>query len=89
MRVRVCVYGDHHEQLHEGIIEVSPYLARIATTPLDYPTPDAGTAALFCTTEVERLRVSRHPDLLAKAIADELVSWFAQQDTEMGYPKPE
>jgi hypothetical protein len=72
-------------------IALSESLIRSVMQPLDFPSPDAGLGALFCTNTVtiERVMQSREAaaKLISQALTKALLDAMGARDTQMGYPK--
>lgn len=70
--------------------EISEDIIRRAYQTLDYATPDAGIAAIFCTDPgtvqtVVRIRKDA-ASLIAKVVSHALIETMERRDTLMGYP---
>ena len=83
MKVRVQIYSDHGEVLHDAALDVS--VAREAMAPLDFPSKNAGEAAAFCTPTNQRTQTEAFRKQLASALTSEFLTFFRSHDTEMGY----
>lgn len=70
-------------------VRLGIHQARALLQPIDFPSADAGLAAMFCTPEADKKLLARHElakhiaEVLGRALADAL----SDADTEMGYPK--
>lgn len=64
-----------------------------AIQPLDFPSPDAGIAAMLCSDTVTIRRVTRSREeaakIISKALTKALLDAMSARDTQMGYTKTE
>ncbi len=69
--------------------EIGLYQTLTLFAPIDFPSADAGTAAVFCTPDADRKLRERKELIadLAHIFAVAMVDCLGAKDTEMGYPK--
>jgi hypothetical protein len=90
----ICVRIQAHEYPssddREVKIELHEPLVRETFKVLDYPKPDCGIAAMFCTDTmtIQHVKEKRQftAEFLSKVLADAILKAMGQKDTRMGYP---
>lgn len=87
--ITVSIHPPGFGQARAVTVPIDLYEARKVFRSIDFPSADAGMAAIFCTPDATQKLKDRKTvvDLIANVVARELMKMIGDGDTEMGYPK--